>query len=140
MNVELLKQHLIRDEGVIEHVYFDHLGYATIGCGHMVDERLGGGLDDDVIEHQLKNDIERVEKDLQKFSWWQDLHPIRQVAIANMRFQLGPSRFRGFKKMIQALEEKNYHRASEEAKDSRWYQQTPERAERVIRLLLTGHE
>ena len=139
MNVELLKQHLLRDEGVIPHVYFDHLGYATIGVGHLVDERLGGGLDQDVIEHQLANDIERVEIDLQTFPWWADLHPVRQVAIANMRFQLGPTRFRGFKKMINALADKNYRRAAEEAKDSRWYQQTPERAERVIRLSVSAH-
>ena len=142
MNVEMLKQHLIRDEGYREYVYPDSEGYWTIGIGHLVDSRLGGKLDPDVIDHQFKNDIERVEADLQTFSWWSQVSPIRQVALANMRFQLGPERFRGFRKMIQAIpkaiETGDWDEVGSEAKDSIWYTQTTKRAKRIVQMLLTG--
>lgn len=142
MNVEMLRHHLIRDEGYKESAYADSLGYWTIGIGHLIDSRLGGKLDPDVIDHQFNNDVERVESDLQNFSWWPNVDPIRQVALANMRFQLGPERFRGFRKMLaaipQAVETGKWEVVATEAMDSQWYVQTKRRANRVIQTLLTG--
>ena len=50
MDTSQLIKHLRFEEGVVPHAYEDHLGYLTIGCGHMVDERLGGGLSDWIID------------------------------------------------------------------------------------------
>lgn len=138
MDVESLKAQLIQDEGVKSSAYRDSEGFLTIGVGHLIDSSLGGKLDDDVIEHQLKNDIERVEKDLQTFSWWPHLDPVRQVALANLRFQLGPTRFRGFKNMLTAIEKGDFETAGKELLDSLYAKQVPKRASRVAFQLRVG--
>lgn len=138
MDVDTLKSQLIQDEGVRSSAYRDSEGFLTIGVGHLIDSALGGKLDDDVIEHQLKNDIERVEKDLQTFPWWSYLDSVRQVALANLRFQLGPTRFRGFKKMLEAVEKGDFETAGAELLDSLYAKQVPKRAARVAFQLRTG--
>ena len=44
-----------------------------------------------------------------------------QLVLVDMRFNLGPGRFRHFRKMIAAVEDQNFSRAAAEMKDSRWY-------------------
>ena len=38
MNRHKLKQEIIADEGMVKHIYEDHLGYPTFGIGHLVKE------------------------------------------------------------------------------------------------------
>ena len=52
-----------------------------------------------------------------------------------MRFQLGYSGFRKFKKMIKAVKENKWLKAQNEIRDSKYYNQVTKRAERVIKLL-----
>ena len=58
-----------------------------------------------------------------------------QRAIYNMAYNLGITRLSKFKKMIAAIESGNYDQAGEEAKDSQWYNQVGNRAERIVILL-----
>ena len=138
MDVAALKQQLISDEGNVGHAYPDSEGYLTIGVGHMVDQRLGGKLDDDVIDRQLMNDILSVENDLMKFSWWDTLSPVRQVALASMRFQLGPIRFRGFHQMLAAIEAEDFDAAADHVMASMYAKQVPNRAKRISDQLRKG--
>lgn len=136
MDREALKSDLIRDEGVVLYAYEDHLGYQTIGCGRLIDRRRGGGITMDEAMHLLGNDIERVEAELdRRISWWRGLSASRQRALANMAFQLGVNGLLGFRKMLAALRAGDYEKAASEALDSAWAAQTPQRAERVVKLL-----
>ena len=36
MNRHKLKQEIIADEGMVKHIYKDHLGYPTFGVGHLI--------------------------------------------------------------------------------------------------------
>ena len=36
MNVDQLREDLERDEGRVDEVYLDHLGYPTFGIGHLI--------------------------------------------------------------------------------------------------------
>ena len=36
MNIDLLREELMRDEGVIYEIYKDHLGLPTCGIGHLI--------------------------------------------------------------------------------------------------------
>ena len=36
MNIEKLREELKVDEGCIEEIYLDHLGYHTFGIGHLI--------------------------------------------------------------------------------------------------------
>ena len=36
MNIEKLRKELTVDEGCIDKIYLDHLGYPTLGIGHLI--------------------------------------------------------------------------------------------------------
>lgn len=69
----------------------------------------------------------------------------RELALANMAFNLGETKLRKFPKMNAAVRRNDWPRVAKEAKGSRWFTQlsTPEngreeRAERIVRELKEG--
>jgi lysozyme len=89
----------------------------------------------------LDNDVAACIADLTGFGWWSGLGAVRQRAILDMRFQLGPAGFRGFRKMLAALAVRDYRTAAREALDSKWARQdSPTRARTVTAMLETGKE
>lgn len=135
MKSDLIK-HLRFEEGVRSSAYRDHKGYLTIGVGRLIDARLNGGLSDDEINYLLGNDLTNVFDELDKhIPWWRDTPSGAQMALSAMCFQMGWPRLSKFKKTLALLKDGEYHAASVEAKDSKWAKQTPERAERVCRMM-----
>lgn len=143
-----LKQHVIDalkiDEGEVKvngkHVvYKDHLGYDTLGYGRLVDRRKGGGLSDKEANYLLNNDVnERIESMQSRFPHFSRLNEPRQAALINMSFQLGVAGVLGFKKMVAAIGEGKFNKAADEALDSLWAKQTPNRAKRISNQIRTG--
>ena len=128
-----LIQDLRRDEGVKSYPYRDTEGILTIGVGRNLEDR---GLSDEEIDLLLMNDLKWVVVDLDRnLPWWREMDSARQRALANMCFQLGITRLLGFKKMLSALEAGDFSAAAAEALDSRYAQQTPQRAERIAALI-----
>lgn len=136
-----LRQALVRDQGLRLAAYPDHLGFLTIGIGRLIDPRKpGAGISHDEAYVLCDNDIRQALSDLHGFTWFGRLDAVRQNALLNMRFQLGPSGFRSFRKMIAALSAGDVQTASEEGLDSVWATiQTPSRARRVMHELASGH-
>lgn len=131
----LLKD-LKKDEGFIPHAYKDSEGYWTIGYGTLIDERLGGGITEDEADYLLENRIIRVENDLDReMQWWRKSPEKVQLALANMCFQLGIKRLKGFKNTLNLLKQGKYEEAADNALDSLWAKQTPNRAKRVTDLI-----
>lgn len=132
---------LRRDEGTIPHAYQDHLGFWTIGTGRLIDKRKGGKLSDDEINFLLVNDIKACIADVDELPAWQAVKtdPVRARALLNMRFQLGGAGLRGFTNSLAKIAAKDWQGAGANLRKSRWYQQTKARAERVIRMIETGH-
>ena len=139
MKTELTRQ-LKGDEGTRPCVYNDHLGYATIGVGRLVDARKpGSGLRPDEISYLLNNDIDdRIEQLTRRLSWFQDLDSVRQGVLLNMSFQLGVDGLLGFKNTLKLVEHGSYESAAENMLKSRWATQTPERAKRMSDQMRTG--
>jgi len=123
-----LEELLIKHEGLRHHVYNDSLGIKTIGVGRNLESV---GLSDEEIMFLLRNDIKRCKAELMQFNWYFNQPRNVQNALINMCFNLGLTRLLGFKKMIKALEEKNYTKAALEALDSKWARQVPERAKDI---------
>lgn len=139
MDIEKMKEELIRDEGIVLHAYDDSLGYTTIGVGRMIDHRLGGGITTDEAMYLLENDIGRVVIDLRKaLPKYETLSENRQRALVNMAFNLGIGRLMGFKKLIDAINIGNWERAYIEALDSKWAAQVGNRAVRIAGMLRKG--
>jgi|TARA_R100000482_G_scaffold124760_1_gene78873 lysozyme len=139
--IEQLKRH----EGVETHAYddtgapVDCLGKITLGVGRNIDPRGGIGLSMDEIEYLLSNDILRCIKELSKeYPWFGDLDEVRQEAIINIFFNLGATRFRGFKRALAAMETGDYARASVEFLDSRWAKQVGGRALELTDIIRSG--
>lgn len=135
-----LRRDLARDEGRVRHVYKDSLGYLTVGVGRLVDQRKGGGLRESEIDFLLDNDIDEAIEDVQSLPAWQAVKndPVRSRALLNMRFQLGADGLRGFRNSLAMIASRDWARAGANLRASKWYRQTPQRAERVIRMIETG--
>ena len=135
MILSKLKEDIKADEGLVLHEYKDHLGFSTIGYGRLIDERRGGGITEEEAEYLLTNDILRVIEQLATRTKLTSYPTAVQHALINMAFQLGVNGLLGFKKMWAHLANRDYGAAADEALDSRWAQQTPERAKRVTDLM-----
>lgn len=132
--IEQLKRH----EGVRSHAYLCSNGKITAGVGRNLDEDGGIGLSVTEIEFLLSNDIERCRLELQAFSWFTDLDPVRQDALINMCFNLGMTRLLGFKNALACMAEGNYEQAAVEFLDSLWAAQVGNRADEVAEMIRTG--
>lgn len=133
MNRGALKRDLCFDEGVKLRPYKCTAGKTSIGVGRNLDDN---GISEAEAIYLLDNDIARVERELDAtWPWWRDMPEERQRALANMCFQLGLPRLSGFRKMIAALHSGDWEKAADEALDSDWAKQVPNRAHRVAALI-----
>ncbi len=141
---ESIEQMMIRHEGCVLHAYEDSEGYLTIGIGRLIDKRRGGGITEEESRMLFRNDLEKVKEDLSgiftDFDMWLMQPSFAGIAkgLISMRFQLGASGFRSFSSMIQAIQENDWDRAADEALNSLWAQQTPERAREVAEMIRNG--
>jgi lysozyme len=130
---DALMADLIRDEGLRLMPYKDTVGKLTIGIGRNIEDR---GISKDEALYMLGNDITITMKDLDAvIPEWRLLDEPRARALANMCFQLGRVRFCQFVKMLAAIRKHDFAEAGREARDSLWYRQVPNRAERVVKML-----
>jgi lysozyme len=130
--VEQLKRH----EGLELSPYKDTVGKLTIGYGRNLDDV---GISEKEAEFMLRNDIAIAITEADKaFDWLQNLNDARKDVVYNMVFNMGLPRFKGFKKMIAALERNYFAVAADEMMDSRWAQQVGIRALELQNQMLTG--
>lgn len=132
---------LRNEEGVRYKPYKDHLGYWTIGVGHLIDPRKGaewieGPLTDAQVDALLDEDIAKVERGLPE--WMRELDPVRYAVMVDMAFQMGVAGLMGFKNTLRFVMEGNYTQAADNMQQSLWYRQTPNRANRRIKEMRTG--
>lgn len=136
--MDIIEQ-LKRDEGCKLHAYHDHLGFLTIGIGRLIDLRKGGGISQEEAEVLLANDVGRVKQELARnLNWFIDLDDARQGVLINMGFQLGVSGLLKFKKTLDFVRKGQYVAAANEMLHSTWAEQTPGRAERLAKQMMTG--
>ena len=126
---------LIRDEGKRNLPYEDSVGILTIGVGRNLEDV---GLRDDEILLMLDNDVKEVRSQLSHVDWYKHLNPPRQSVIENMVFNLGWSRFMGFKQTIAYIVQGNYEAASREMLNSKWATQVGSRAIRLSNIMRAG--
>lgn len=143
LDKEQLKETLKIDEGVVYEIYNDHLGYATFGIGHLVLETdpehgqtVGTPVSEERVNECFEKDVQTVIEDCKKLHDGWDGYPqeVKQV-IANMMFNMGLTRLSKFKNHNAALQSGNWKGAAKEGRDSRWYKQVTNRAERLMKRL-----
>jgi len=135
--VTRLKADLERDEGLRLMPYKDTVGKLTIGIGRNLTDN---GISKEEAYYMLENDVwATVNACKSIFTWFDALTEDRQVAMANMVFNMGMHAFLGFRKMIAALKAGDYETASKEMLDSKWARQVGGRAKRLADLMSPEH-
>ena len=135
-----LREELKIDEGCKYEVYLDHLGLPTFGIGHLITERdpeyqkeVGTMVDEIRVNEVFEQDIHVTIGECRKlFDDWDKLPEEVRLILANMMFNMGRPRLSKFKKMIQAIKDSDWLEAANQMKDSRWYKQVTNRADRLI--------
>jgi GH24 family phage-related lysozyme (muramidase) len=139
MDIEILKQQLIEDEGCKYEIYLDHLGYKTFGIGHLCkatdpenDLEVGAEVSKDRVDECFLSDIDKVIEDcIILYDDFYTLPDEAQLIVANMMFNLGRPRLTNFVRMRKAVNEGNWQEAKIQMLDSKWAKQVPNRAERL---------
>jgi len=120
--VELIKKH----EGYRSRPYYCTEGKYTVGYGRNLDDN---GIRKDEAQLMLANDLKDCESQVEdNIDCFNKLSEVRQAVLINMVFNLGWPRLSKFNKMLLALDNGDFGRASEEMLDSRWARQVGNRA------------
>jgi len=136
MNRKRLLETIKYHEGFECFPYTCTQGALTIGYGRNLD---ANGINEEEAEHLLHVDLLRCEYELREnLSFFEHLSDPRQEVLLNMCFQLGITGLMKFKRMLVALVNHDFHTASLEMLDSRWANQTPERAKTLSEIMKTG--
>ena len=145
MNKEAVYEQLKIDEGVEYEVYLDHLGYKTFGIGHLVTRRdpewyyeVGTSVSEERVKEAFDNDIQVSISECMTL-YGQDVFCLLpdevQQILVNMMFNLGRPRLSGFRKFNAAIKSGRWADAAREGRDSLWYKQVTNRAERLMTRL-----
>lgn len=140
MNIDRVQKQLEIDEGVEFKIYEDHLGYPTFGVGHLVlktDEEygqpIGSLITPERVKSAFKHDLSvAIDECTILYNMW-DAYPDEvQEILVNMLFNLGRPRLSKFKNFKKALDSRCWDVAATEGRDSLWYRQVGNRAERLM--------
>ena len=145
MDIERLKEEIKADEGYKNEIYLDHLGLPTLGVGHLVKEtdpefglEVGTKIDDERVNELFEQDLNvTIDECTYLYEDFYILPEEAQLIIANMMFNLGRPRLSRFLKMKKHIDNRDFKSASLEMKNSKWYRQVTNRAERLCKRMET---
>nr|3VW7_A Chain A, Proteinase-activated receptor 1, Lysozyme [synthetic construct] len=147
------------DEGLRLKIYKNTEGYYTIGIGHLLtkspslnaakselDKAIGrntnGVITKDEAEKLFNQDVDAAVRGILRNAKlkpvYDSLDAVRRAALINMVFQMGETGVAGFTNSLRMLQQKRWDEAAVNLAKSRWYNQTPNRAKRVITTFRTG--
>ena len=140
MNIDKVQKQLEIDEGVKYEIYEDHLGYATFGVGHLVLETdpekgmpIGSVVTHERVNSAFKHDLGvAIAECAVLYDKWDGFPEEVQEILVNMLFNLGRPRLSKFQNFKKALDCGDWSKAADEGRDSVWYRQVGNRAERLM--------
>jgi lysozyme len=155
VNLDALKEDTRKAEGFRERPYLDTVGVWSVGYGHALGRNISRQELQAIhwtIEHAekvLDEDIASAIHDAASFVWWRTLDEVRQACIVELCFNLGRAKFSGFKKLIAAMQNREYQRAARELEwnthadgtrtPTQWSRDVgPNRSRRIAKALETG--
>lgn len=135
MSIDRLELEVATDEGWRAKPYQDSVGIWTVGYGFNLE---ANPMPEAVGRYWMRMILVECIEDLMTFPFWDLANEARRHAFINMRYNLGPSRFRGFRNMIAAANRGDWITAAKQARDSKWYEQVKTRGPRVVTAIETG--
>lgn len=158
-----IEEMLRRDEGVKVELYWDHLGFPTIGIGHLIlhektrdrakinralSQQIGrtvtdGRITNEEVSKLFDKDLSGIISEMSRHSRvgpvYASLDDTRKMALINMCFQMGVGGVAKFTNTLAAMLAKQWQKAHDGMLDSAWAKQTPGRANRVAKIILNGN-
>jgi lysozyme len=133
MNVsDLIKSH----EGLSLKLYKCPADRWTIGYGRNVEDR---GISPREAEYLLACDIQQFREQLTRdYPWFTSLSEVRQAAMTDLIYNVGPGNLKKFVKFLAAMARGDWERAGDELVQSKWYTQVRNRAPRIVMMIRTG--
>lgn len=133
-----------KDEGYRLAIYRDTKGNPTVGIGHLIKpgdpehgKPVGYEITRERVQELFNQDFRIAYDDAQAVV--SDFHSLpveARAVLINMCFQMGRERVLGFELMLEAVQDRDWISAGEEARDSKWWLiDTRERAERMAQRL-----
>ena len=140
MNREQVQKQLAIDEGIVHEIYLDHLGYATFGIGHLITDNdpeqglpVGTPVSEERVTEAFQADLDIAIGECKVlYDLWETYPGEVQEILVNMMFNLGRPRLSKFKNFKKAVDAGDWKTAGIEGRDSRWYKQVGNRAERLM--------
>ena len=147
MNIDKLREELESDEGCKHEIYLDHFKFPTLGIGHLItdwdeeyDMEVGTTVSEERVKECFEKDVKQVIKDCKKlYEDFDHLPEDAQLIIANMMFNMGYTRLSKFRAMKSGVDARDWNKAADEMVDSRWYEQVPNRAKRLVVRMRSLH-
>lgn len=124
-----VSQQIKQDEDLKLKPYKCTANKLTIGYGYNLENGIPQEIAEMLFQYSLKsatNDAVKIIVDYNLKPDWK----LRDILI-QMCFQMGGQGVRKFKKMLTALEKRDFETASKEMLNSKWHSDTPERCERL---------
>lgn len=136
------------EEGFSAEPYYCTAGYPTIGYGQRI-----GAKDTPLevyqftlpqlaaqkwLEYQVFHIFAKLTHDSDLDAVMRVCNPVREAVLICMCYQLGHSGLKSFKRTLNHIERCDWGSAANEMLMSRWYDQTPYRAERMSDLMESG--
>lgn len=136
MKLARLAKQLRRQEGFRRFPYKDTENITSIGFGRNLESI---GISRTEAKFMLSTDISRAEAECKKrLLFFPDLDDTRQEVVVNMMLNMGWGKLKTFKRMLAALEDKDFEMAAAEALDSKWHRQVKGRAVELAQQMREG--
>ena len=126
------------DEGFRGMPYKDSLGKETIGYGTLLPLNKKESII--LLKYRLEKNVKEFDvlyrKNRSKGKPFSILGCRYESIIMNMVYQLGAKGVIGFDNMLEAMENDSKEDVKKHMRDSKWYKQTPNRVENLIKKYL----
>lgn len=111
-------------------------GNLTVAVG----VNLSDGLDAEEVEWLSAHRAEKVVSGLQSYEWYASQDPVRQVALADIAFNVGITGLLHWPNFLHYMATKNYPRAVKEITSNHlWVSQVKfDRVNRIVNMITTG--
>ena len=130
--ITMLTELIAKHEGKKLEMYMDTVGVPTIGYGHNLQTPISEKAAMQILEDDVKVAVAELDENM---TWWRDLTEKAQIVLESMVFNLGFPRFSRFKKMIAALENRDFVEASAQMEDSKWFYQVKSRGVELCNMM-----
>ena len=146
MTSDEIKKMIFFDEGVRLDVYLCPAKKLTVGAGHNIEAdparhilhslKLGDKITPEQAQALYEYDINRVINNLvTKIPGYSTFQEKYKIVLINMAFNLGINGLLQFKNMLQAMRTDNDIQVIQEIKNSKYYKDVTNRANRMISII-----